>query len=421
MARRTLYVALVVALVVLAGCTGGPGSDPADSGPGETATNPAGTATTPDGGELTGDTGTITFYVSDEPNAIDDFEHLNVTITAVGLHRGGSETSTPDEGTATPDEGTSTPEGDTGASGNGTATPTATPDGATPTPDEGDDDGDEDDEGDDGDEDDGDERDDDEDDGDERDDDGEDDERDGDGEWVEYQVNATVDLTELVGANASKLDVLEAPAGTYDKVFVYVEEIDATLKNGESVRVKLPSEKLHITKEFEVGNGEAVEFVFDIAVHKAGKSGKYILKPVVSQSGTGDEVEIDDRDDDEREGEDEKDEREREGEGEGDDEDDGKAGNLQAEFVGPVEPGKQATVKVTGSEGPAEGATVAVNGEGVGETGEDGTVTFEVPPDAEKIEVDVEHGDREVELEQEFEDERGNGGDGNGSLTRPLA
>jgi hypothetical protein len=30
--------------------------------------------------------GTVAFYVSDQPNAIDDFEHLNVTISEVGFH-----------------------------------------------------------------------------------------------------------------------------------------------------------------------------------------------------------------------------------------------------------------------------------------------------------------------------------------------
>ena len=330
MSRRTVAVVVVAALVLSAGCIGGSGS-----GPGAETSPPTGTAG--------GDTGTVHFYVSDEPNAIEDFRHLNVTISASGLHQvGGATTST---------NGTSVNETETPADG-------------TATPAEGDGDGD------------------------------------GDGDWVEYEVNETVDLTELVGANATKLDVLDAPAGTYDKVFVYVDEIHAVLENGEEVNVKLPSEKLHLDKQFEVGNGEVVDFVFDIAVHEAGNSGKYILKPVVSQSGTGDEVEIEESGSDD----------------DGDDGDDEKTGDVEAEFVGPVDPGSEATVKVTGQDGLLAGATVEVDGEVIGQTGDDGTVTFEVPPDAEKVEVTVRKGDAETELEREFDD-RGNG-NGNGAVTK---
>jgi hypothetical protein len=105
--------------------------------------------------------------------------------------------------------------------------------------------------------------------------------------WVEREVDdRTVDLTRLLGSNATLVDAYEMANGTYTKTFVYVSTVNATLEDGTQVRVKLPSEKLHINEEFTVGQNESVDFVFDIAVHKAGNSGKYILKPVVSQSGT---------------------------------------------------------------------------------------------------------------------------------------
>jgi hypothetical protein len=160
------------------------------------------------------------------------------------------------------------------------------------------------------------------------------------------------------------------------------------------VNVKPPSEKLQIMKGFTVGDGQNVSFVFDITVFRAGNSGKYILKPVIGESGTGDEVDIDDVD--EREADDEDDEG-NETDADGED-------GLTAEFQGPVRPGEDATVKVTGEEGPVEGATVAVNGEDVGTTGASGTVTFGAPADAEEIEVDVRKGGAEAELEHEFED-----------------
>ena len=107
------------------------------------------------------------------------------------------------------------------------------------------------------------------------------------GGWINREIgNATVDLTALQGANATLVDEFDIPNGTYGKVFVHISEVNATLQNGERIRVKLPSEKLQIQKEFTVGNDSQVRFVFDIAVHEAGNSGKYVLKPVISESGT---------------------------------------------------------------------------------------------------------------------------------------
>lgn len=244
--RTKTATALVAALLlVLAGCAGGAGPA-ADGGTSADATDTDATdgdaeesALDPTTGETTGDVGTVTMYVSDSP--IEDFQHLNVTISKVGLKRAAGE--------------------------NGS-----------------------------------------------------------DGEWVEYGVdNRTVDLTELQGPNATSLGVLSAPAGNYTKVFVYVDEVEGILNDGEEVTVKLPSQKLQINSAFTVAPNSSVDFVFDISVFKAGNSGKHILKPVVGESGTGDDVEIRDVDeDDER---DEADENETEGEDEGeeseDDADDG--------------------------------------------------------------------------------------------------
>ncbi|MCD2200519.1 DUF4382 domain-containing protein [Halobacterium sp. KA-4] len=57
---RTVATLAVAALLVTAGCTGFFGGD---------------------GGE-----GTVEMYVSDQPGAIEDFQHLNVTITEVAVH-----------------------------------------------------------------------------------------------------------------------------------------------------------------------------------------------------------------------------------------------------------------------------------------------------------------------------------------------
>ncbi len=229
--RQTLGVALVAVLVLLAGCSAGTGGDVTAT---HTTTHDGTDTTTTADGATGGDTTTaadgspsgdgastdssVNFYLSDRPNAISDFDHLNVTVTKVGIHRTGGE--------------------------NGSES----------------------------------------------------------GEWLEYDVNATVDLTRLLGANASKIGTFDLPNGSYTKVFVYVSDTRGEI-NGTDKRVKLPSDKLQLNKGFTVGDGESPSFVFDIAVHKAGKSGKYILSPVVSESGTGDEVEIRDVDAEDEESE----------------------------------------------------------------------------------------------------------------------
>ena len=84
--------------------------------------------------------------------------------------------------------------------------------------------------------------------------------------------------------------------------------------------MKLPSEKLQITPEFEVTPDGSVSFVFDINVVKPGKSKGYILKPVISGSGVaGRDVEVNEIDEDE-DGDDDDEESEADEEGEeGDD------------------------------------------------------------------------------------------------------
>jgi hypothetical protein len=358
--KRVLAAVAVAALLAAAGCAG-----PLSNG---TQTAVPAEGATPANADIAGDSGTIEFYISDEENAIDDFEHLNVTVTAVGMHRTGDVEGT---ASATAANGTSTdatPTNVTPASGTATATPS--PAAEAEEAEEG-----------------------------EREED--DAEGEGDAEWVEYEVNRTVDLTELKGANATKLDVLAAPDGTYDKVFVYVDGIDATLTNGESVNVKLPSNKLQIQKGFTVGNGQNVSFVFDMSVHKAGNSGKYILKPVISESGTSEEVDIEDVDEEDEE-DDEEPEEENETEDDETEDDEAAVADLSAEFQGPVTAGEEAKLKVTGDAGPVAGATVTVDGESVGETDSSGTITLQVPEDAEELEVTVEKGDAEVELERDL-------------------
>lgn len=232
------------------------------------------------------------------------------------------------------------------------------------------------------------------------------------GNWTERDVdNRTVDLTRLKGDNATLLERYDLAAGNYTKVFIHVSEVNGTLENGSHPDVKLPSAKLHLNTDFTVEANESTEFVYDLTVVKRGQSGAYNIKPVVSESGT--DVPIDER-------------------GDGADGDDGaeEATALNATFVGNVTTGENATVSVTDNGSAVENAsvTVTITANGTGSsatyrTDADGTVTFAVPEDADELEVEVEYDGASVTLERRFgsggaaEANGQSGGQGNDSDT----
>ena len=95
-----------------------------------------------------------------------------------------------------------------------------------------------------------------------------------------------VNLTDLQGNRAQEIWRGDVPEGEYSKVFLEVSQVSGVLwDSGEEVEIKLPSGKLQISKPFKVESGEVTNFVYDLTVVKAGKSGQYILKPQIGQSG----------------------------------------------------------------------------------------------------------------------------------------
>ena len=132
-----------------------------------------------------------------------------------------------------------------------------------------------------------------------------------------------------------------------------------------------------------------VNFVFDITVVKAGGSGKYILKPQIAQSGPDQEFnEVAQQRNTERHTE-----RHEERQGE-----------LNLEIMeGDIAPGDTVTLWVTFEDEDVAGATVKVNGQELEDlTGEDGTITFTIPEDADELEIEVKKGKLEGELRIEF-------------------
>jgi hypothetical protein len=192
---------------------------------------------------------------------------------------------------------------------------------------------------------------------------------------IELDPAVTVDLVPLQGTNAMEIWNGTLPPGHYTKVFIYIGEVNGTLKNNTTANVFVPSGKLQIPESFNItitADGFIVNFVFDITVVKAGESGRYNLLPQIAQSGPGKPFYA---------------------VGEGD---------LTIQLVeGNATPGAAVTVLVTLHGTPVANASVTVSGEEVGTTNETGYISFVVPY-VDEWEIKAVLGELEGELEIEL-------------------
>jgi len=109
-------------------------------------------------------------------------------------------------------------------------------------------------------------------------------------QWVEFEPEVSeVDLTLVQGDKTQEIWRGNVPEVQYTKVFIHVTGVHGILKEtGQTVDVKLPSQKLHISKSFQVTADTVTSFTYDLTVVATGntQSGiKYILKPQIDQSG----------------------------------------------------------------------------------------------------------------------------------------
>jgi hypothetical protein len=260
--RHVLGVGAGVGVTLLAGCTGG-----TDSGTsGDDGTGDEGSTA-----------GTFRLLISDQPVAIGDFDSLNVSFDRARIFRGEADD---EDGEATneseTEETNETETNETDETNETQTNETETDDSET---DEVDDESDDEEES-------------------ESDDDG--------GFSVINLDGATVDLTEVVGDKAIGVFEGELEAGRYSKIELYASNVEGVV-DGDSVDVKIPSDKLQIVKPFEISADEPVSFVFDINVVKKGNNDEYNLLPVISESGVaGKDVEVEEvgGDDGESEGDD---------------------------------------------------------------------------------------------------------------------
>jgi len=109
------------------------------------------------------------------------------------------------------------------------------------------------------------------------------------GKWVEITPEVqSVDLARLPGAATQEIWRGDIPAGNYQQVFVYAANVTGTLKStGQRIDIKLPSQKLHMAIPFSVSDNTVTSFTYDMTVFRTGngRNTKYILKPVVAESG----------------------------------------------------------------------------------------------------------------------------------------
>ena len=110
------------------------------------------------------------------------------------------------------------------------------------------------------------------------------------GKWLPITPEITsIDLTRVQGDATEQVWRGDVPAGKYDQVFIYVDNVTGILKaDNSTVGIKLPSNKLHVKISFEVSDDTVTAFAFDLTVVNAGKGNdrdKYVLKPVLAESG----------------------------------------------------------------------------------------------------------------------------------------
>ncbi len=256
--RQFLCATTLTGTTLLAGCGGStdtqaPATD--DGTPGtSTETNSDGT-----GGSTTG---SFRLLISDRPAAIDDFDSLDVTFDRARVHRRNTGDEQPESETETPEP----TETEQTATESPTATALNTESGPDTTATAEDDDS----------------------------------ETDGEGGFTVFDLDEpTVDLTQVVGDRAIGVLDGKLETGQYSKIELYVSGVEGIV-DGDSVSVKVPSNKLQITKSFEITADGTVDFVFDINVVEKGQGG-YNLLPVISKSGVaGEDVDVEEVDADDK-------------------------------------------------------------------------------------------------------------------------
>lgn len=107
-----------------------------------------------------------------------------------------------------------------------------------------------------------------------------------DGELQEYDTDAEVDLTQLVGEASELIDETDLATGAYEFLQLEAEATEATLSDGSAATVNLPGDApLKFNQEFDIRSGETTSFTADFTPVKQGQTGRYVLQPVADEVG----------------------------------------------------------------------------------------------------------------------------------------
>lgn len=241
--RRT-YVktagAATAGMIGLAGCAGGDGASGGSSGGDEGGTQ----------------YGLLSTTITDQPNDIDDFEELIVTIDGIWLKPAEGDKGS-DGGDQTESMGTEASDQSETSGDEPVESETETPTTEEPT------------EGADG--------------------DGEVEGEESEGEddsgryYVEFEEPQQANLVELQGPNTALIDETELAAREYQFLQLDVSDTTGVLaESGEEADVETPgSAPLKFNQRFEIRPDEETQFVADFAPNRTGQ-GRYIIRPVAS-------------------------------------------------------------------------------------------------------------------------------------------
>jgi hypothetical protein len=110
-------------------------------------------------------------------------------------------------------------------------------------------------------------------------------------QWVEFiPQTKEFNLASLPGDETQKLWQGNIPLGEYSRVVIFIIEVQGVLKaTGETIEIKLPSDKLQVKIPFTVSADSVTTFTYDLTVVKTGNAqdgGKYLLKPQAGESGS---------------------------------------------------------------------------------------------------------------------------------------
>jgi len=110
-------------------------------------------------------------------------------------------------------------------------------------------------------------------------------------QWVEFTpTTQEFNLASLPGDATQVLWQGNVPLGEYTRVVIEVSQVTGVLKaTGETIEIKLPSDKLQVKIPFNVGADSVTSFTFDLTVVNTGNAqdgAKYLLKPQAGESGS---------------------------------------------------------------------------------------------------------------------------------------